>query len=268
MARWMSPRKQHAPQSRGGRGVHGAALAAALWLHAGAGVAAQDCAGQAGATLLRQQVLPDTPVRYLACKLPAASRDGRQIVIADDGDTVGPSSCQNQVCTFKAADGRAVKRWDLQAAPPGDTLDARMAALAEALRADGFTPMTSLQPGMPPRGTVLTGAGTRVEFHHSSRRAWLQIRVEGRTHPLPLCVTPHALPDRTPATDAAVGGSRLGAGRGCRTCRGSAVSRQRSRLLMDRVGRGASRGSVETLSGSAAGQTGATTARPRLARPG
>lgn len=142
-------------------------------------MAGEACASQVGAQLLRQQVMPSTSVYYLACNLPAASRDGRQIAIFDHGLIPGPSSCQNQVCTFRAEDGRAVKRWELITAPPGTTLDAYLVPLAEALSAGGFTPMTALQPSGSPRGTVLTLAGFRVEFHHPPGSAWLVVHAKG-----------------------------------------------------------------------------------------
>lgn len=142
-------------------------------------MAGEACDSQVGVQLLRQQLMPSTPVYYLACNLPAASRDGRQIAIYDHGEIPGPSSCQVQVCTFRAEDGRAVKRWELHAAPPGITLDAYLVPLAEALRADGFTPMTALKPRGAPRGTVLTLAGYRVKFHHPSGSAWLVVHAKG-----------------------------------------------------------------------------------------
>ena len=170
-----------------------AALAAALCLHAKAGMAEDGCASQVGAQLLRQQLLPSTPAHYLACNMPAASRDGRQIAVADDGDIVGPSSCQDHVCTFKSADGRGVTRWHLLTAPPGVTLDDHMARLAETLRADGFTPMTPLQPSAAPRGrgTVLTLAGFRVAYNDPPGSAWLVVHAKG--HP----PTRHRFPSRT-----------------------------------------------------------------------
>jgi hypothetical protein len=175
---YMTPRAA-AASSRLARGA-ALAVAVAVCLHAGPGTAGEDCVSQAGAQLLRQQMQPNTPAYYLACNLPAASRGHQQIAIADDGDILGPSSCQNQVCTFKAKDGRAVKRWELQTAPPGVTLDAHLAPLAEALRAHGYTPMTALHRSAAPAGAVLTLGELRIEFHNAPGSAWLVVHARGR----------------------------------------------------------------------------------------
>ncbi len=137
------------------------------------------CPAESGVQLLRQQLLPGSPAYYLACGLPAASLQARQIAIADGDGAVAPSACAMQVCVFDSVSGKMLSRWSLTAAPAGVDLGVHLQPLMDSLRAQAFQPMRALLRQKQGSDAMLTDGSSQVVLQFKRGSAFLVARKLG-----------------------------------------------------------------------------------------